>query len=202
MGDEFTDAVGELRIAADQLLAAPILTGPDGYGAIVAQATRLRAMTEDVIAAAIQRARDQGASWREVGDILGVSRQAAFQRYGKPIDPRTGEAMNTTPLAEAGSLAESVIDELSSGKWAAVTARFDAAMKDGLSEDALAAAWAQITAQAGSLEGHGEPEATRAADLTVTNTQLNLEAGEFIARIAFRDDRSIAGLFLLAPESA
>lgn len=108
--------------------------------------------------------------------------------------------MNTTPLANAVSLAETVIDELSSGNWSAVTARFDPAMRDNLSEDALAAAWAQITGQAGALEGHGTPEATRAADVTVTNTQLNLEAGEFIARIAFRDDQSIAGLFILNSE--
>lgn len=27
--------------------------------------------------------------------MFGVSRQAVFQRYGKPIDPRTAEAVNT-----------------------------------------------------------------------------------------------------------
>lgn len=110
--------------------------------------------------------------------------------------------MNTTPLANAAPLAEAVIDDLSSGNWSAVTDRFDPAMRDGLSAEALAAAWAQITGQAGALEGHGAPEVTRAADVTVTNTQLNLEAGEFVARIAFRDDQSIAGLFILNAEVA
>lgn len=202
MRDELSGAVVELREAADRLLAAPILSDPEDFGAAIGQAVQLRAIVEKIISGAIQRARDQGASWKEIGDILGISRQGAFQRYGKPIDPRTGEPMNTTPLANAAALAETVIDELSSGRWSAVTDRFDPAMRDGLSEDALAAAWAQITGQAGALEGHGAPEVTRAADVTVTNTRLDLEAGEFIARIAFRDDQSIAGLFILAPEAA
>lgn len=31
---------------------------------------------------AVQRALEHGASWSEIGGVLGVSRQAAFQRFG------------------------------------------------------------------------------------------------------------------------
>jgi hypothetical protein len=41
--------------------------------------------------AAVQRAREAGRTWAEVGEVLGISRQAAFQRFGKPADPRTGQ---------------------------------------------------------------------------------------------------------------
>ncbi|MDR3069852.1 MAG: DUF3887 domain-containing protein [Propionibacteriaceae bacterium] len=190
-----------LRQAADGLLAAPVLANPDDHSGIVKSAINLRTLTENVIVAAIQRARQAGASWKEIGDALGVSRQAAFQRYGKPIDPRTGEPMNTTPLPEAAALAKAVIDDLACASWSSVTARFDAAMKDGLSPEALAAAWAQVIGQVGSFESYGTPEVVRAADVTVTNTQLNYEAGEFTARIVFRDDQSIAGLFILTPKA-
>ncbi len=201
MKDELTAAAIALRDAVDGLLAAPVLSGPGG-GGTVPRAVPLRALTENVIVAAIQRARQDGASWKEIGDALGVSRQAAFQRYGKPIDPRTGEPMNTTPLSTAPSLAEAVIGDLASGAWPVIAARFDAAMKRGLSEEALAAAWLQVVGQVGAYEGHGDPDATRAADVTVTNTLVNFEAGEFVARIVFRDDESIAGLFLLTAEAA
>lgn len=110
--------------------------------------------------------------------------------------------MNTTPLPNADKLALIVIDDLAAGKWREVTARFDDAMTKGLSEEALAAAWAQVIGQAGAFESHGATEATRAADATITDTQLNLEAGEFVARIVFRDDERIAGLFILSPEAA
>jgi hypothetical protein len=31
---------------------------------------------------AVRAARDDGATWSDIGDVLGVSRQAAFQRFG------------------------------------------------------------------------------------------------------------------------
>ncbi len=105
--------------------------------------------------------------------------------------------MNTTPLPDAAELAASVIQDLASGQWSRVTEQFDPAMRDGLSEDALAAAWAQIVGLSGAFEEHGEPEVVRAGDVTITNTPLSWEAGDYTARIAFRDDRTIAGLHIL-----
>ena len=200
MDDALTPAAAALRQALDELLAAPVLAGDAVAG--LETAVRMRTLTEDVIAASVQRARREGASWQAIGTQLGVSRQAAFQRYGKPIDPRTGAAMNTTPLAGADALAIAVIEDLAAARWEAITARFDDTMRQGLSADALAAAWAQIIGQAGAFEGHDAPECTRAADVTITNTALHHEAGDFVARIAFRDDQSIAGLFILTPEQA
>jgi hypothetical protein len=36
-----------------------------------------------ILAAAVRRARDGGASWNEIGGALGVSKQTAWDRYGK-----------------------------------------------------------------------------------------------------------------------
>lgn len=110
--------------------------------------------------------------------------------------------MNTTPLPEAVALAETVIDDLANSGWDEVTARFDATMAEKLNADGLAAAWALVIGAAGAYEHRGEVEATRAADFTITNTPLAFEAGDFVARITFRDDQSIAGLFILPPELA
>ncbi len=200
MQEDLTRAVVALRAGADQLLAAPVLTETGDPKRFIAQAAELRKVAEDVVAAAVQQARHDGASWKDVGEALGVTRQAAFQRYGKPIDPRTGEPMNTTPLPQASALASAVIDALAAGDWAAVVGRFDAQMAEQLSQDALTAAWAQVIGQVGAFEGYETPEVSRAADVTVTNTPLNFEAGEFIARISFRDDETIAGFFILDPK--
>lgn len=54
----------------------------------------LDALSETALRVSIQRARSAGHTWQQIGDLLGVSRQAAFQRYGRPIDPRTREPMN------------------------------------------------------------------------------------------------------------
>jgi len=66
-----------------------------------------------------------------------------------------------------------------------------------LTEEGLAEAWAHIIGLAGAYQGRGETDAARAADFTTTNTPLAFEAGDFIARITFRDDQTIAGLFIL-----
>ncbi|MEU2876322.1 MULTISPECIES: helix-turn-helix domain-containing protein [unclassified Streptomyces] len=43
----------------------------------------LRRLAEQVEAAAVARAREQGWSWEQIGDALGVSRQSVHAKYGK-----------------------------------------------------------------------------------------------------------------------
>lgn len=197
MQEEVTLATKALQDRLDAFLASRVLTAEDDWTGRIRLAIDLQTAAEDVTRVIVQHARSQGATWQAIGDALGVTRQAAFQRFGKPIDPRTGAPMNTTPLPEAATLAGTVIGDLAAGRWHAVAERFDATMRDGLSEEALAAAWAQIIGLSGAFEGHGEPDVTRAGDITITNTPLAFEAGDYIARISWRDDHSIAGLFIL-----
>lgn len=110
--------------------------------------------------------------------------------------------MTTSPLPEADELARTVINDLDHARWADVTARFDATMRDGLTEEGLAEAWAHIAGLAGAYEGHGDTDTVRAGDFTTTNTPLSFEAGDFVARITFRDDRTLAGLYILSPDAA
>lgn len=190
-----------LREQSRALHIAPVLSDPDDRTRLIVSAVQMRNTSEQIVVAAVQEARRDGTSWQEIGDALGVTRQAAFQRYGKHIDPRTGAPMNNVPLPEATGLAVKVITDLAAGRWDDVTAQFDSKMRDGLSADALSAAWAQIVAQAGSYEAHGETDTSRAADVTITNTPLVFEAGDYTARVTFRDDQTIAGLYILDPKS-
>ena len=43
----------------------------------------LHRLAEQVEAAAVARARQQGWSWEQIGDALGVSRQAAHTKHGR-----------------------------------------------------------------------------------------------------------------------
>ncbi|GAA1487799.1 hypothetical protein GCM10009626_05450 [Brachybacterium sacelli] len=187
----------DLKAHMDALLAARVLTSSDDWAVSIGRAVSIQTAADDVMRAVVGQARQEGASWQAVGDALGVSRQAAFQRYGKPTDPRTGESMTSPPLPDAAELAVAVIEDLVAGRWTPIAEQFDPAMRDGLSEDALAAAWTQVVGLSGTLESHGEPEVLRAGDVTIANTALWLEAGDYTARIAFRDDRTIAGLHLV-----
>jgi hypothetical protein len=198
----FTVTGQQLHRQLGQILAAPVLRDENDPLELVHAAHEVQDRAEALMAAAVQQAREAGRTWQEIGEVLGVSRQAAFQRYGKPIDPRTGGLMNTSPLPGADELARTVIDDLAHGRWADVSARFDAVMRDGLTEEGLAEAWAHIVGLAGAYESHGDTDAVRAGDFTTTNTPLSFEAGDFVARITFRDDRTLAGLYILNPDVA
>ncbi|WP_225850415.1 helix-turn-helix domain-containing protein [Streptomyces sp. HPF1205] len=43
----------------------------------------LHRLAEQVEAAAVARARDQGWTWEQIGDALGVTRQSVHTKYGK-----------------------------------------------------------------------------------------------------------------------
>ena len=202
MPDAFTTKGQQLHRQLAQILAAPVLNSENDPIGLVGAAQQIREGAEALLIAAVQQARDKGRTWQEIGDSLGVSRQAAFQRYGKPIDPRNGEVMNTSPLPEAVDLAMAVIDDHVRGRWANITERFDGTMRAGLTEEGLAEAWAYLAGTAGAYESHGDTEAVRAGDFTVTDTPLAFEAGDFVARITFRDDQTIAGLYILNPDAA
>ncbi len=196
MPDRLTELATALRHDLDAILAAPVLGRDDPLSTLEACAD-LQSRTADLVAAAVHRARLAGRTWQQVGEVLGISRQAAFQRFGRPIDPRTGEAMSTTPLPQASALAESVVDDLAHARWSEVAERFDAAIAERLTPEGLAAAWAQVVGTVGAYERHGPIEAVRTADLTVTTTPLAFEAGDLVARVTFRDDGAIEGLYLL-----
>lgn len=136
----------------------------------------------EAVAVAVRQAREAGSTWHEIRAVLG--------------DPPA-----TPALPEAEELARTVIDDLAHARWANVTARFDARMRDGLTEEELAAGWAQIVGSAGDYQSHGDVDAIGVGDITTTNTPLSFERGAFVARITFRDDRTIAGLYILDPET-
>ncbi|OHV29932.1 hypothetical protein BBK14_34065, partial [Parafrankia soli] len=59
-------------------------TSADGYGSpagLVEYAQRLVSDAQEVLAAAVVAARARGTTWEEIGEALGISRQAAQERF-------------------------------------------------------------------------------------------------------------------------
>jgi hypothetical protein len=148
----------------------------------------------------IERAREAGHTWQEIGDLLGVSRQAAFQRFGKPIDPRTGELMNKAVLPGAGLRATELVIDWIEGRYDQVRASFDATMAAQLSTESLAAAWAGVIGMVGEYERMGEPLVRQLGDYTVVDIPLEHEAGTMKARLSFNGAGEVAGLYVLNPD--
>ncbi len=151
---------------------------------------------------AVDVARDAGHTWAEIGDVLGTTRQAAFQRFGRPIDPRTGEQMNAALVPGAADYAVALFVDLAEGSWERARRNFDDKVSEALPDaDAVAAMWAALAGRLGRYEQQmGEPHAHQMGDYTVVDIPLRFEVGEQMGRVSFSRDGKVAGLFVLPPE--
>jgi hypothetical protein len=149
--------------------------------------------------AAVQRAREAGHTWAEIGQVLGSSRQAAFQRFSRPADPRTGVPMASSILPGATDRAMVLFADLAAGRWADAGRDFDETMTQKLDPGRLAAVWASLAGHVGALEQTGRPVAYQAGDYTVVDVPLSFEAGERTGRVSFNREGKVSGLFFLPP---
>jgi hypothetical protein len=154
---------------------------------------------DDGMQRAVQRAREAGHTWAEVGQVLGTTRQAAFQRFGRPADSPAGLPPARPVLPGAAERGGALFADMASGRWADVCRDFDEAVASKLDADGVAARWARLTAMIGRLEERGEPVAYQLQDITVVDVRLEFEAGERTGRVSYRRDGKVAGLFLLPP---
>lgn len=164
-------------------------------------ADELSAAAAAALRLSVDLARSAGRTWQELGHVLGVSRQAAFQRFGHPIDPRTGVPMRDAMLPGAAVKATQLMIDWLGERYDQVTADFTDKMIEVLPVSKLAAAWAQIIGMVGSYERMGEPLTRQAGDLTIVEIPLSFEAGEMKGRVVYDTGGKVAGLFILEPDA-
>jgi hypothetical protein len=169
--------------------------------AAIRLARELRSLADGALRVMVDRARAAGHTWQEIGDALDTTRQAAFQRFGRPIDPRTGEPMSQAVLPGAGDRAIAIFGDWVEGRYDDVAAaNFDATMTEELPPGKIAAAWAQITGMVGTYQRMGEPFVRQLGGYTVVDVPMEFEAGEMKGRVAFNADGQVSGLFVLNPD--
>ncbi|WP_329551067.1 DUF3887 domain-containing protein [Streptomyces sp. NBC_00696] len=174
------------------------------YLDLVRRARDVDGLAEQVLKLCVQQSRDAGHTWQELGDLLGVTRQAAFQRFGKPIDPRTGEPMDkTVRMTDAAERATAIVTAVLEGRMDEARQSFNSQVLDAFTDQVRGDGLAAVTGLVGEFEGfgEGEPFVRRIGDHTVVDIPLNYEAGEMKARVAFDTDEKVAGLFILPPDT-
>ncbi|GAB3255433.1 hypothetical protein GCM10027425_15500 [Alteromonas gracilis] len=163
---------------------------------------------------AVLEARDAGVAWARIGETLGITRQAAFKRFGAPRDPRTGETMTATPLDTATLIdaTETLWRDIDAGAWEAVELRLHPEVAGVLDRDAVLGTWASAVAETGNLEacrdpriedGHGVALEDGQAVLggVVAHAELVCEAGTWLGRVAWDEQARVAGLLILPPDT-
>lgn len=177
---------------------------PPAYLDLVRRAQDVDALADQVLKLCVQQCRDAGHTWQEIGDLLGVTRQAAFQRFGKPIDPRTGAPMDkTVHMADAAERALRIVTDILEDRMDEARPSFNADVLAAFTDKVRGDALASVAGLVGAFEGfgRGEPFVRRIGDHTVVDIPLSYEAGDMKARVAFDEDEKVAGFFILPPET-
>src|ERR1035437_7198596 len=75
---------------AQQLASPP---AAPAYLDLIRCAQVTQELAQQVLERCVQQSRDAGHTWQEIGDLLGVTRQAAVRGSENQIAPRTGNSM-------------------------------------------------------------------------------------------------------------
>lgn len=169
---------------------------PNDPKAAVSEALEAVRAAEGELRDAVELARRAGHTWQEIGDLLGTTRQAAFQRFGRAIDPTTGKPMAEPRLKDAALRAVDLVVALIECRWGDIRAGFDDRLLEAVDENLLSLAWTQVAGAVGQYERMGEPLVLGAGEHTTVHVPLYFEAGERTAQVTYRADGLVAGLWI------
>ena len=99
--------------------------------------------------------------------------------------------------ARAAADASEVVRDIFAGRYRNVTEHIDETMKEGLSEESLAAARREYEDLFGTFVSMGAPELLERGSFTVINIPLHMSEREGQARITYDERNQIVGLYLL-----
>ena len=206
MASEAEREVMALLLTTNAEVVSSVLRGAGRAGgypvlAVIAATRSLSLIVDDVLHALVEQARAEGRTWQEIGDVLRVSRQAAFQRFGAGATESANEAGAVTPVTGAGEKALAALDHEVNGRSEDVRTTFDDRMLQICPVEMLSAAWSQAQAMAGDFHKFGRPAVRVVGGYTVVDVPMLFDQGEMKGRVALNADGQISGFFILTPET-
>lgn len=198
------DVMG-VMLTANAQAAADVLhrTGAAGEGSVIAALAATRSLgliVEDTLRALVAQARAEGHTWAEVGAVLRVTRQAAFQRFG--TSPSVDDpGVDTPPLDEAAAKTVTLVDDLLAGRWEAVEKDLTTKLSTLLPRELLESTRARVARQWGPPLEMGTAVVTVQDGLTVVDLPMAFERQDATCRVVYTREGQIAGLLWRPTES-
>jgi hypothetical protein len=156
----------------------------------------LRLLLDDVVRTLARQARDEGHSWAAIGQVLHVTRQAAFQRFG-PDDEDAVVEVPAVAVPRAGERATLLLAQFFAGEWEEMRAGFDARLTVVCPAELLDSVRHQLHAELGRLTRKRQSSVKTHDGYTVVDMPLVFERGVRTGRVVF--DGRVAGFFVLLP---
>ena len=179
----------------------------------IAKAQRAVDSAKEQLAAAVRDARNNGRTWAAIGEELGMSRQAAFKRFGEVTNPANGQKIKggSMTVAQIQQLTEKVFDHIGAGELDELEQLIHPSVRKELPAELIAETWAKMLKEVGDKESYEDTHVTMPAGDRIEDgdkvlgtvigvTTLNCEAGEMMGRVAVDDERRIVGLLIVPPD--
>jgi hypothetical protein len=185
-------------LTANADAAAAVLSRPGGSSdgsvlAAIAATRSLSLIVEDTLKALVGQARAEGHTWAQIGQILRVSRQAAFQRFGSEVVADRREEAEPA-LADAEQRTVSLVADLLAGRWQVVEETFTPRMIEILPRELLESTRARISQAWGDLAQTGPAVVTVQDGLTVVDLPLCFERANASCRAVFNSEGKVGGM--------
>lgn len=161
--------------------------------------------------AGVRQAREDGHTWAEIGEVMGMSRQAAFKRFGEATNPVTGDSVGKRSAKQMQELTEHVFGLIAAGEQDKLQELMHPQTREELPSSLIAETWAGVLAEVGSLEtmqdtraempdGEVLDPADESMGVRIGQTTLRCEAGEYLGRVAADKQLRIVGLLIVRPD--
>lgn len=179
----------------------------------IREAQRALDRAKDQLRVAVQAARSQGQTWAAIGETLGMSRQAAFKRFGEVTNPADGRKITGARMSidQVQRTTEGVFDLISAGAHDKLEQLIHPEVRSELPASLIAETWASVLTEVGAKESYmdthvvlpaGEriEEDDQILGTVVGVTILNCEAGEMMGRVAVDDQHRVVGILIVPPD--
>jgi hypothetical protein len=200
---QFDREVMAMMLATNVQLVADVLLAEEhspGHVMRAIAATRsLDMVVEDTLRALVDQARAAGHTWAEIGGLLGVTRQAAFQRFGGRSASSEDGGM-VAPVTGAVEQAVVVLQAFLAGHFDDVRSSFDERMLNACSGELLADVREKVQREAGEVQALGTPVISVRDGYTVVDIPVALDRADGIGRVVLDAERQVAGFFVRPAE--
>jgi hypothetical protein len=187
-----------------QLVGEVLLGDQSSSGQVmraIAATRSLDLIVEETLRALVEQARAAGHTWAEIGEVLHVTRQAAFQRFGGGSRADAGDAAPALPVEGAAEAAIPVLRAFLEGRFGDARAAFGERMLSACSVGLLAAVREKVRSEADEVQALGVPAVSVRNGYTVVDIPVALERADWVGRVVLDADRRVSGFFI-RPASA
>ncbi len=194
-----------MMLGANVQLVADVLRSeehtPGQVMRAIAATRSLDMVVEDTLRALVDQARAGGHTWAEIGGLLRVSRQAAFQRFGGGGRPTSEDEGIVAPVEGAVDHAVPVLQAFLDGRFGDARSSFGERMLNACSVELLADVREKVRREAGEVQALGTPVVSVRDRHTIVDIPVALDRADGIGRVVLDTDRHVAGFFVRPAET-